>query len=711
MEHTSHTKTADKGILTYFDTITLVLWGIFFLVFPFFFSTMTTEAFVLPRQIFLAVITIVSLIILGIKMVTEGKTKLRRSPFDLPVFLFTLFIFFSSLFSVNRIDSIIIFVPFLLLIFGFMILVNTIRSENAILFLLSALLIGAAGIGLLAILSFLKIYILPMSFTHFQFFTPLGSLVEQGYYFLILLPVSLYFAYPIVKGNTTGKSITFTITSILLAGGFLVTLIQILTTQHPIFLPFQTGFQTAFAAFSQDANRIAQSFFFGSGYGTFATDFTRFKQAPFNMNNILWYVPFTQSSSFMLELLATTGLLGLLSFLFIIWRIIKRSTVKEYNPLFISLLIIIILGFFLPFSFLTLALFFFLLALYVCTQALLRPKEFFDIELHLVALKKGLISVQSEDERSKDSERGFTKFIPITFLVIFILIAGFFGYFGVRYVLSDVMFQKSFASAKKSNGLETYNYEKDAINLFPYRDVYYRIFSQTNLALANALAQNGKDKLAKDSQLQKDLYGLIQQSITYGRSATAISPMTVENWQNLASIYRALIGFGQNAESFSLLATQQAVALDSANPQEYISLGGLYYQLGQYDNAIREFQTAINLKPDFANAFYNLGHALEQKGDLKAALAQYQTVQTLVQKDSKTLEQINKEIDALQKKIASGETNTQPTETNQAATTPIQPTPTEKPAALNVNKQETLPTQKPKIKITGIQITPTPNEK
>src|SRR5258708_98998 len=211
MEHTTHRteRTDASNITSSIDNTILVLWGIFFLLFPFLLSTVTTDVFVLPRQILLLIITVVSLVLWGVKMLIEGKTKLRRTPFDLPVMLFTFFIFLSALFSVNRIDSLISFVPFLLLILSFIILINTIRNEAAILFLASTLLIGGAAIGLLSLLSFLKIYILPFGFTHAQFFTPMGSLVEQGYYFLFLLPLSLYFAYPVLKGNTTGKSITF----------------------------------------------------------------------------------------------------------------------------------------------------------------------------------------------------------------------------------------------------------------------------------------------------------------------------------------------------------------------------------------------------------------------------------------------------------------------------------------------------------------------
>ena len=137
--------------------------------------------------------------------------------------------------------------------------------------------------------------------------------------------------------------------------------------------------------------------------------------------------------------------------------------------------------------------------------------------------------------------------------------------------------------------------------------------------------------------------------------ATTVSPQTAIDWQNLSSVYRSLIGFGQNADQFALATAQQALVLDPNNPQEYINYGGIFYQLQQWDNAIRQFQIAASLKPDFANAYYNLGHALEMKGDLQGALAQYQAVRNLVGTDKTSLAQIDNEIKAVQDKIGTAE--------------------------------------------------------
>ncbi len=126
----------------------------------------------------------------------------------------------------------------------------------------------------------------------------------------------------------------------------------------------------------------------------------------------------------------------------------------------------------------------------------------------------------------------------------------------------------------------------------------------------------------------------------------------------MAQIYRNLIGVGENAEQFSIASQNQAIALDPYNPQLYIQLGGIYYQLKNWDQAQNQFQIAINLKRDFANAYYNLGHTLEEKQDLENALAAYQIVKQLSQGNNENLKAINAEIAALEEKIGDKKTTT-----------------------------------------------------
>lgn len=646
----------------YLKNITLLILGIVFLAFPLLVIPATTDPFILPKQILLATSLLVSLVFFGAKMISEGKVRLKRTPFDLPLFLFTLFVFLSAMFAINRLDSLISFVPLLLAVLAYFIIVNLAKDRSSVQFLLFSLILGATLVSLLSLLSFFKIYLLPLSFTHAQNFSPLGSLLDQALYLALILPLAAHFtlrqngaglSLSIVKeGKIEIKNIVAGLSTVVITAGLVFSLYQLFNPasgQKPLILPFGTGFQTAFAAISQDANRIATGFFLGSGFGTYAADFTRFRQAVLNLNPTLWSLTFFRSSSFVLELLATTGVLGLIAYLFLIIRVVKSNGFGSWtkkiqeNSVFLSLVLTIIASFILPFNFIAYTLLFLFLGLFAA------QKKFFDVELHFVAFKKGLIPISTSPLVTE--EQVYTKSLPVSFFVLFTLFSGILGFYIVRFVTSDVIFQNSLVAAAQNKGLETYNSQVNAIKIFPYRDVYYRVYSQTNLALVNSLAAQQPKNSSPSAQIQQTIYTLIQQSINAARTAVALSPQTVSNWQNLSSIYRSLIGFGQNAENFAIFTNQQAILLDPNNPQEYINLGGIYYQLGQWDNAQRQFQIAINLKPDFANAYYNLGHALENKSDLQNALIQYNTVKTLVANDAVNLKKITEEIEALQKTI------------------------------------------------------------
>ena len=687
-------------IISYIEKASVVILGLLLLLFPLVFTNLTTDFFNLPKQALLIFATLTLVLLFGIKALLMEKIRIRRTPFDLAIVLFISAILLSTIFSVARYDSFINFVPLLFIGLSFFAISYNAKDERSLIVLVSSLLTGGALLSLISIFSYFKVYIFPFDFTKVQTFTTAGSLLDQALYLLLLLPLALYFLYPFIfnkkhrealaeKRKDLAKIIGFGAVSIIILMGLIISIYSLLKPQMLTILPLETGFQTAFAAISQDSGRIFQGLLFGSGYGQFITDFTRFKQASFNLNPILWNLTFIRSSSFVLELLATTGLLGLLSFFFLCFKVIKEK------PLFIPLIIALAVSFILPFSFYILALIFFLLGLYASLKGLSDEQKYFDVELQLVALKKGFFAFALEESaRSKGSNKILSYFI----LVIILVFTAVFGLGAFDYLSANITFQKSLVAASQNNGQLTYTYQNSAISSFTgkYIDSYQRVFSQTNLALANSLASSVPKGASPSAQTTQTIYTLVQQSINAARLATTLAPKNTINWQNLSGIYQTLIGFGQNADSFAILAQQQAIALDPSNPQQYITLGGIYYQLRAFDKAQEQFQLAVNLKPDFPNGYYNLGHALEEKGDLKGALTQYQTVKSLVANDAVNLSKINAEIKAIEAQIgqAQSQTDTQGQTTANPLTVPA-------PSA-------TLPKQNPPVKILGPSGTPTP---
>lgn len=688
-------------IINYLEKASVVILGLLFILFPVLFTNLTTDFFILPKQALVIFTTLVLMLLYGAKSVLSEKVNIRRTPFDLPILLFLFVLFLSSIFSVGRVDSFVNFIPVLFVGLSFFTIIYNARNEKSLLVLIGSLLGGGILLSLISLFSYFKVYVFPFDFAKVQTFSPGGSMLDQAMYLAFLLPLALYFLTPFImkrgrKDNTSltkefPKLIGFTIASIIILVGLIISLYTLLKLQTLTLLPMDTGFQTALAAISQDSSRAIQALLFGSGFGEFLTVFTRFKQASFNTTSPLWAFTFVRSSSFLLELLATTGLAGLLSFLFIGYRVVRE------RPLFIPLVLILAAAFVLPLSFYTIALFFFLLAIYSGLKGLKDNKNYFDVELELVALKKGFFAFALEE--SNIAKRGNTKVLSYFVLILIIAVSLFFGFITYDYLSANITFEKSLVAASQNNGQQTYTYQNAALNTLTgkYIDSYYRVFSQTNLALANSLASSTPKGQKPSQQTTQTVYTLVQQSINAARQATTLGPSNTLNWQNLATIYRSLIGFGQNADSFAVLAEQQAVVLDPTNPQGYIALGGIYYQLKAWDNAGAQFQQAINLKPDFPNAYYNYGHVLQEKGDLKGALAQYQTVKQLIGNNPDNLSKINAEIAAIEAQIGK-QTQTGTNTQNKAQTNPLSvPTP-----------ETTLPTQNPQVKIPGPSGSPTP---
>lgn len=687
-------ETSKKDIAVFIENITLVLISFTLFLLPVFFLINTTDFFVLPKQALIITATILSLILWSVKLILEKKTILISNPFTVPLVIFGVIVLLSAIFSQNRFDSLIQAVPLLCSMVLFFVIANTISNKKGFNMALSSLVAGTVAAALVSILSFFKIYILPYREIQSPVFNTYGSSVQEAIFILPILILSLTLilrkiGFPKVKlaGVFKGDYSFFfhLITAVVLFSSVVLFVFQVVTSrQKPIILPYAYGFQTAFASISQDATRFIPSLLFGSGYGTFVADFTRFKVQSFNAENAIWNLSFSFSSSYFLELVATTGILGAASYFFLLFKVLK-SRHKEKNPVFTALILSFALSFLLPFSFVLITELFIILALYVVFLRLQKDSKVFDFTLSLLSLKR----IISDDNLTRSEVRQESAFIAYAIFVISLGVCAFLGYFSFRYFMSDMTFAASLKQAANNNGQATYQLQARAIGDFPYRSDYHRIFSQVNLALASSLVAGVKPGEKASPEVEKNVLSLLQQSIASARNSVNLSPLLSLNWQNLGQTYRNLVGVGQNAESFAIASFNQAITLDPYNPQLYIQLGGIYYQLKQYEQAQNQFQIAVNLKRDFANGYYNLGHALEQKGDLENALVSYKIVQQLVKQDAESTKRISEEVKGLETRIG---------EVAAAPKTQIESNTTQTP--LNINQpQATFPPQKPPVKI------------
>jgi tetratricopeptide (TPR) repeat protein len=225
--------------------------------------------------------------------------------------------------------------------------------------------------------------------------------------------------------------------------------------------------------------------------------------------------------------------------------------------------------------------------------------------------------------RATTSDNKQFDLFPVILFVVFLIgaVPAFIKLVGV--VSADYWHRQALAQVSKSGTL-TYQYLQRAESLNPQVDLYRVDMAQTNFALANAIAaQKGPTQDNPQGSLtdqdKRTIQTLLSQAINEGRAAVLLNPRSTRNWAVLAAIYRNISGVANNALAFSLDAYGRAIQRDPLNPVLRLNVGGIYYTAQNYDQAVRFFSDAINLKPDYANAYYNLAIALRDKNDLQNA--------------------------------------------------------------------------------------------
>lgn len=406
-------------------------------------------------------------------------------------------------------------------------------------------------------------------------------------------------------------------------------------------LPFQTSWKISVSAFRDSP-------FWGSGPSTYLFDFTTYKPIEFNSQKF-WNIRFDSAFNEYLQILATLGGIGFLA-LISLTAMFVSSAWKDLVPnpsevnLFRSGLAVSAVGFFVILALHPLSLVFWvvgltILASYFVVNLLTNPTTS-TINLQEAGIKKVFLKILSKTYSTQSlSETIRVETLPSILLTISLALTLFTLFFGGKFVLADYHHRQALNAVSQNNGILAYNELIAAEKLNQVNDLYHTDLAQINFALANAIAQakaptEGSPSGSLTDQDKQNIQVLLQQSINEGRTATTLSPKSSVNWEILALLYRQIAGVAQNALLFSLDSYGRAIFQDPLNPSLRLNVGGTYYAIKNYDLAIRFFTDSINLKPDFANGYYNLSVALRDKGDLNSALQMAEKVVTLVEKDS-----------------------------------------------------------------------------
>lgn len=627
-------------------------------VLPLFFLPITSEFYDFNKQALVIFLALASLLILTTSYVAERQVTLTFSPFGLPIIVFLTSLILSTILkSPSRLDAIIdpsLAGTYIGLAVIFFCATNFIRTKNQLDLFFSSLTLSAGLLGLITILwaSGLAQKIFPIpnaSYLASNLWSPTGSPLATLSLFLAFLPLLVLqlLREKVLHFKSLLLAISFAL--VLVASGLISYRLFLSSdlSSRPVFLPHRFSWAIALEA-------LKISPFLGTGPGSYSADFTQFRPITYNLTPY-WAVRFASGSNYYFHLFATVGTLGILGYLWLVYRACLAFK-KSSNPYLIPVLVIFATQLFLPAYFIQTVFLFLFLALAVASLKL---------------SGSSLVQESSVDIVAASTSGHKSPLLPIITLILATSIVFPTGYFFAHLYLGEVFFQRALTAAAKNDGKNTYETLIKAISVNPNRDAYRIVYSQTNLLLANSLASN---KNLTDAD-RNTVTQLVQQAIREAKNAVALNPTKVSNLENLAGVYRNLLNFAQGADAWTIASYSQAIALDPINPNLHITLGNVYFAQKNWDDAIRFYQQAVNLKPDLANAHYNLAASYREKGDYAKAVTSMETVLTLLDKSSADFTKASNELADLQKKI--GET-----------------TPSASPAASQLTQPEPLPTPK-----------------
>lgn len=767
-----------QQITTYVDNILTVLLLAIAGLTPIIFLNQTTEFYEMPKIVFLVSATLLLIGLWIFSWILKGKVVITRTPLDIPMLLLLIIVIASAYFTNSKNvviygnlprvhGSAIAWVTYILLYF---ITVSHLRNLARIKSLIYVLYGSGAILAVITLLSFFGLY-LPFDYARAVNFTPTGSSFSTIAFLLILLP------FPLVSAIAQNKylpspvaivlSILFSLTIVLIgspssyaalliayvfslvaanpqkhkstAGMFLIPVVVTVLTFLLAYIPLPNGvnkLQQLEANFPKEiqlpfdiswkvsASAFRDAPFIGSGPSTYLFNFTSYKPVEFNQLQY-WNVAFDTAYNEFLQVLGTLGGFGILTLIFLSLVILNASRKnlatthvvegaihQEDNShallssFAVSAILVVVLFAIHATTLVSVVGTFFALAVFMASQKSIRER--------VMELSLGL--------RASTVDNKHFDLLPVIIFIIFLFLTIPFLFQVYNVVAADYYHRLALTEANV-NGTKTYEYLRKAEQLNPYVDLYRVDMAQTNFALANALAtQKGptqdNPKGSLTDQDKTTIQTLLSQAITEGRTAVALNQLSARNWEVLASIYRNITGVAQNALAFSLDSYAKAIQRDPLNPALRVSVGGIYYIAKNYDMAIRFFSDAANLKPDYANAYFNLSIAFREKGDFQSAqIVAEKTVALLAdRKDSNDYKAASKLLDDLKAKIQG--TNQAPAAATSSAlqndqlpkveVTQMQKAPSVTPIpSVKPNPTASLPQVSPTTKVTpAISVTP-----
>jgi tetratricopeptide (TPR) repeat protein len=583
---------------------------IFLFLLPVFTLPFTDPAGDTDKQVLLVLFSFVLFLFALWKIIRVKKCEIIKTAYTIPLFLISCLAVLSAIFqSPNKTDA--FFLPFSAATFVacFLLYISMVQITSTFKKPISfaPLYLGT----LLSSLYILVIMLVPKGAipSFLMRFSPYPNLLSAVTFPALVISLmgteiyKLFKPHPAKISNFPIKKLSIIIPAFLLSSGaILVSLYHLLTDQKPLLLPFTSAWPLMLEAYKN-----LQVFFLGVGPANYSYAYSLGKPLTVNATQF-WNLIASSAGQFPLTMATELGIIAGIIFFYICYQILRSFSV----PLIVCALLLIFLPANLP-----------IFILFVILLALSAPKQI----LTTVHLSPKAV------------------FMPAVYTAVIttLIILGAAVWFGKNYA-AELFYRNAFSG-------KTYDQSRAsvdrAISINPDTDRYYSLSSQISLQIAQTLSQNQK---SSESAALATSYA--SRAVSDAKTATSLNPTNSQNWGRLAAIYQMLIGTADKADQFALDAYLKQFSLDPASPQPKVQAGGLLLNAGQFTSAAQLFSQAVNLKPDWNNAHYNLALTLVQLKQFDQAQKELETTLVLTPKDTVDYKNVEKNLNDLKDLIA-----------------------------------------------------------
>lgn len=423
-------------------------------------------------------------------------------------------------------------------------------------------------------------------------------------------------------------------TSIIISIALVISFIGFLK-QQPTLPSLSLSFKALFETVKHPLTAI-----FGVGIDNYSVVFTRIKDVGYNQTNLWQFSAPATDRSALFHIITTTGIMGLISFLYLVFALIKK--LKQNLSIMLGFIYVLFILVIFPPSFLVFFLLFFL------------------------ASQTGKNNKQYVFNLSKSFS--FYSYV-ILIMTACVLFGAAIRYIGTIY-LADYFYGQSLAGIKENSFKKVYDNQQKALSYNPYLEQYHLGFARTHFVLAQNIidkAASGSASLSFTKESKQMLTEAIQTAITENQMIIDLNPKKAEYWGNLAQIYTIIPKELQSPNekdtdappAAAMTYFKKALSLDPNNPVYYFEVGQLSLAQKKVDDGFKYTKKASELKSNWADAHYQLAMIYAQKKDMNNMVKELEiTLQNLDPKtNQKEYEAVKQTLDQIKNPQSNNQTS------------------------------------------------------